>query len=426
MQGALRVAVVTRAAFPLHGFGGLERHVYDLVRHHLASGLQVTLVTRPPAPVSRTPEARDAWAALEGHPAFAWRFVPYHTFPLAGRRGTTVIDRSTAYPLFGLRAGGAVASLVRDGGIDVVYGLGASALGYARARRSGRATAPLVFNPQGLEEFGGADESYGGSRLKRLGYEPLRRAVRASAAAADVVIATDRSLEPVVQRQLGVDGDKLRLVPNGIDLAACDRLAGAAEGQAVRAAAGLGSGELVLLSAGRLQRNKGFHHLARALGAWQARRGWRWAIAGDGPYRGAIAAAASASGLASRVIWLGRIGTRDLHAWYEAADLFVHPTVYEGSSLVTLEAMAHRRPVLATRAGGLPDKVSHGVTGWLVEPGTPAALARALDEAVQARERWPAMGAAGRALAETAFDWPVIERQLTAIYEALVDRTRQR
>ena len=49
--------------------------------------------------------------------------------------------------------------------------------------------------------------------------------------------------------------------------------------------------------------------------------------------------------------------TATLHAWYDAADLFVHPTRYEGSSLVTLEAMLHRRPVLATRAGGLPDKV---------------------------------------------------------------------
>jgi glycosyltransferase involved in cell wall biosynthesis len=92
---------------------------------------------------------------------------------------------------------------------------------------------------------------------------------------------------------------------------------------------------------------------------------------------------------------------------------------------VTLEAMAHRRPVLATRAGGLPDKVRHGVTGWLVEPGEPAALARALDEALQVRERWPEMGAEGRALAETAFDWQVIERQLARIYDGLLRASRR-
>ena len=55
--------------------------------------------------------------------------------------------------------------------------------------------------------------------------------------------------------------------------------------------------------------------------------------------------------------------------WYEAATLFVHPTLYEGSSLVTLEAMAHRRAVVALGAGGIPDKVRPGVNGWLVPPG---------------------------------------------------------
>ena len=65
----------------------------------------------------------------------------------------------------------------------------------------------------------------------------------------------------------------------------------------------------------------------------------------------------------------GRLEDAALHAWYEAASLFVHPTQYEGSSIVTLEAMAHRRPVVATTAGGLPDKVRDGETGWLVPPG---------------------------------------------------------
>ena len=65
--------------------------------------------------------------------------MPYRTFPLAGRRGTTVLDRSTAYPLFGERAGPAAPrTLVRDGGVDIVHGFGASVLGYASARASRR------------------------------------------------------------------------------------------------------------------------------------------------------------------------------------------------------------------------------------------------------------------------------------------------
>jgi glycosyltransferase involved in cell wall biosynthesis len=405
----LRIAVVARAAYPLHGLGGLERHVWDLVRHHLGTGHEVTLITRTPDPSTLDGEE---WRELAAEPRFTAHFVPYTTFPLAGRRGTTVIDRSTAYPIFGWRAGRVAERLARNGAVDVVYGLGAAVFGYRRAA----AGVPLVFNPQGLEEFGGADEGYGGRRLKRVGYEPLRRAVRACARRSDAVIATDRALLPVVERQLGVGPARIHVVPNGIDVDWCDRLAGPEDGRRKRERAGIVRSDVLLLSVGRLQRNKGFHLLAEALGAWRNRPGWRWAIAGDGPYRSDVESACAAAGIAERVRWLGAPDTPALHAWYEAADVFVHPTQYEGSSLVTLEAMAHRRPVLATTAGGLPDKVIPGNTGWLVAPSSAPALAEGLESALNQRDEWTTMGTAGRLLAREQFSWSVVGAQLLDVY----------
>ncbi|HEY3886781.1 MAG TPA: glycosyltransferase family 4 protein, partial [Vicinamibacterales bacterium] len=166
MPHALSVVVTARSVFPLHGYGGLERHVYDLVRALAERDVRVTLVTRPPT-------ATEAWDPAAIHRGVTVEFVPYRTFPLAGRRGTTVIDRSTAYPLFGIRAGRRALDLVRAGRADVVHGLGASVLGYARSRPA--RPAPLVLNPQGLEEFGATDASR--ARLKRAAYLPLRRAV---------------------------------------------------------------------------------------------------------------------------------------------------------------------------------------------------------------------------------------------------------
>ena len=124
----LKVALVARSVYPLHGYGGLERHVYDLARALVERDVTVTLITPPP-----NGGESDASAI---HPEVRAEFVPYHTFPLAGRRGTTVIDRSTAYPLFGLRAGRRALSLVQTGRADIVHGLGASVLGYARLRGS--------------------------------------------------------------------------------------------------------------------------------------------------------------------------------------------------------------------------------------------------------------------------------------------------
>ena len=111
---------------------------------------------------------------------------------------------------------------------------------------------------------------------------------------------------------------------------------------------------------------------------------------------------------------------RTLHAFYERADVLVHPTRYEGSSLVTLEAMAHARAVVATRAGGIPDKVVDGVTGLLVSPGDPAALAFALAAVAGDAERRRAMGTAGRCRVRAEFAWSALVDRVLALYEELL------
>ncbi len=415
----LRVAVVARAVSPLHGLGGLERSVRDLVRHLAQRGVGVTLITPPPAQVQRR-GIEDPFAS----PAIQLRHVSYLTFPFANRRGTTILDRSTSYLLYGERAGRLAASLVRAGEIDIVHGFGASVLGYARTRHR---PAPLVLNPQGLEEFGAtlARQSF----AKRVGYTPLRWAVRRVAQAADCIISTDASLDATVTRHLKPRPGVLRTIPNGIDLTEVSSLAGPPEGSILRQRHGLSPAEFVLLSVGRLERNKGFDDLAAALGRVAHEGGlrdrpWRWVIVGTGPFKAEIEQAIRRAGIGERVIFAGRASDADLHAWYEAASLFVHPTRYEGSSLVTLEAMAHRRAVVATRAGGLPDKVRTGTNGWLVEPGDVPALAQAINEAAAAGDAVTAMGAASRTIVEETFAWPrIVERQLE-VYAELMERRR--
>lgn len=414
----LRVAVVARAVAPLHGAGGLERSVADLVTHLAARQVAVTLITPPPRA-----SATAAEAGALASPRIRLQHVPYLTFPFANRRGTTVLDRSSSYLLFGERAGRAAGRLAAAGEVDIVHGFGASVLGYAR--QSGPRPAPLVFNPQGLEEFGAtlATPPF----LKRVGYTPLRWAVRRCARAADCILATDRSLEDTVRRHLQPAAGQLRTIPNGIDLAAVTALAGPAEGARARQAHSIGADEFVLLSAGRLERNKGLDVLASALGRLcvdgpLARLPWRWVLVGGGPARSDIEAAVARAGIGAHVIITGRLPDAALHGWYEAASVFVHPTLYEGSSLVTLEAMAHRKPVIATRAGGLPDKVRPGTNGWLVEPGDVAALAGAVCDALEARARFAEMGAHGRRIVEREFSWTMLIEQQMALYEELLVR----
>jgi glycogen(starch) synthase len=414
MTRRLRVAVVSRAVYPLHGLGGLERSVYDLVRHLVEADVEVTLITRPPT--------KPGAASNDIHPDVTLRIVPYRTFPFAGRRWTTVVDRDTAYPLFGERAGRLAWDLVEAGAVDLVHGFGASVLGFARRRSRG--TAPLVLNPQGLEEFGGTDPAR--ARLKRAAYLPLRLAVLACARAADCVIATDRALEAVVRTHLQLPEDRVRVIPNALDLRIVDGLAGPADGARIRRQSGIAEDDVVLLSVGRIEENKGFHILAAALAALRDHAGriaegrWRWVLVGDGPFRRRLEVAIADAGVSEHVRLAGRLPDGELHAWYEAADLFVHPTLYEGSSLVTLEAMAHRRPVIATTAGGLPDKVRQGVTGWLVPPGDASALAAAISGALGQPGRLAAMGDAGRDTVEREFSWAAAGAATLRLYEDLL------
>ena len=422
-KGPLRVAVLTRAVYPLHGYGGLERHVNDLIRHLLAHDVIVTLI----APPAREGHGTDTshGGPLE-HEHLTVRSVPYRTFPFAGRRGTTVLDRSTAYPLFGLRAGRLAASLARAGSIDIVHGLGASAYGYVRANRTApTGEVPLVFNPHGLEEFGATDPQR--AKLKRLAYRPLQACVRACAASASRVIATDRSLQPVVERHLRIPAERIRIVPNAVDLAVCDVIATPHDGRLTREQHGIAGDSPVLLSAGRIEQNKGYDVLARAVAALAAGPGSsstvRWVLVGDGPARPALERLVDTLRIRDRVLLPGQIPDPQLHAWFEAATVFVHPTLYEGSSLVTLEAMAHRRVIVASEAGGLPDKVRPGGNGWLVPPGDVEALTGALAEALARPDRLPAMGAESRVIVEREFSWgPALTRLLDLYEEILSER----
>ena len=432
----LRIVVLARAVAPWHGVGGLERHVADMTRHLLRRGVRVTLVTPPPA--RHVQAGADDGATLPGledaraDGRFETCFVPYVTFPFAGRRGTTILDRITAYPYFGRRAGRLAHRLVEGGGVQIVHGHGASALGYARERARDRlGTVPFIFNPHGLEEFGGTDPSR--ARLKTLAYRPLRMAVQACSDAADRVIATDRVLAPVVRAHLGVGDDRLRVIPNAVDLNDLDALAssvGADEsvggvGGNGHSRALRGDDSALLLAVGRLEANKGLHVLIEALARLSAAPrapAFQLAIVGDGPHRRALERQVQEVGLGDRVRFVGRVPDESLHAWYAEATLFVHPTLYEGSSLVTLEAMAHRCAVVASAAGGIPDKVQHGVTGWLVPPGDGRALANTIASAVLNRERLPAMGEAGRAVVERKFSWNVVVGRLLDLYEEALVR----
>jgi glycosyltransferase involved in cell wall biosynthesis len=144
---------------------------------------------------------------------------------------------------------------------------------------------------------------------------------------------------------------------------------------------------------------------------------WGWLVVGEGPSRSSLQS--SAQDLKDHVQFTGRVGEQTLHALYAGSDVFLHPTRFEGSSLVTLEAMAHGLPVIATRAGGIPDKVKDGVNGYLVNPGDVEALSGAIVKMANAPGERARMSGESIQLLEP-FLWPHIAKRVIAQYERLL------
>ena len=141
----------------------------------------------------------------------------------------------------------------------------------------------------------------------------------------------------------------------------------------------------------------------------------RLEIYGDGPLRGELEAQAARLGVPAR--FHGFVD--DMREHLLATDVFVLPTRGDNFPISILEAMAYAVPVVSTRVGGVPEQVDDGVTGILVDPEDPAALADALTRLIADPVLRASFGRAGaqRALAE--FDRSAMARRTLELYEEL-------
>jgi glycosyltransferase involved in cell wall biosynthesis len=399
------VAIATRAAAPQHGHGGLERAVTAHVRSLARLGVRLTVFTQPAD--AEMPAPDDCGGMV------TWREIPYRRVPL---RRNSIPDRLIHYAAFSRRTGRAIADLARRESVDIVHAHGLAGLGYAEATQGFAGAPPLILNPHGLEEFSQR------SRAKWLAYAPFRHGLRRAARNAAAVIATDRALAEPIRRHLGIQAERIALIPNGIELSALDALVRPALMRELRARYALESTPLTLVSIARLERNKGLREGVAALSLLRDRLpdGWRWLIIGQGTEADALRAAIEHAGLARNVALAGALSDAETQNLLACADLCLVPSLYEGSSLTALEALGRRIPVIATPVGGLPDKVIPGETGFLAAQPIPSALAAAMLAALDARASWPHYGAQARALVEREFDWAVLGERYVRLYHGLV------
>jgi glycosyltransferase involved in cell wall biosynthesis len=183
------------------------------------------------------------------------------------------------------------------------------------------------------------------------------------------------------------------------------------------------SDTLRVATVGRLHRSKGHDDLIRAVALLTQRsRAVRLTIMGDGPERAELQSLAAQLGLAESVQFTGSLAEDRVRANLAGADVFVGASHAEPLGVVYMEAMALGVPTIGTDAGGVPEIIEHGVSGLLVPPKNPEAIADALERLAAEPGLAERLGAAGRARIVERFD----SRIGAAEVRAIIDRCRQR
>ncbi|RVV98468.1 colanic acid biosynthesis glycosyltransferase WcaL [Mesobaculum littorinae] len=216
------------------------------------------------------------------------------------------------------------------------------------------------------------------------------------AAASAVRSVSDFARKFLVNRVPGVPDERIEVIHSSVDTARIRPLPAAPEGR------------FEILYVGSLQPRKGVPVLLDALDRMPRDADWRLTIAGDGPDRAALEAAARRFG--PRVRFLGQQDFARVSELYRDAHVCVAPSIIgpggrtEGIPNVMMEALAFARPAISTDVSGIPELIRDGDTGRLVPANDAAALAAALEDIRRDPVAARAMALRGRALVEAEYD----------------------
>jgi len=241
-------------------------------------------------------------------------------------------------------------------------------------------------------------------------------------------VATIAALTPVIDRLIvpsasiaakvraeGRGGALFSVIPNGVDLARFDLPVAAC---ALRREFGIPGDAPLLGVVARLEPEKGHRYLIEAMPAILRGAPETWlVIVGEGSLDGELRSLTASLPVAApgRVVFTGR--RDDVAAITEDVDVAVLPSLREAQGISILEAMARRKPVVASGVGGIPEVLTNGLDGLLVPPADPRALAEACIRLACSPELRTRMGEAGRATVEARFSLDAMVRQVEAIYD---------
>lgn len=362
--------------------GGIAAHVYELSIALSELGHEIDLITGHDLRHSGSPPELPARVRLLQHRAFRWSSAGYAGVALASARSIRRARREHRYDVCHWH------SLIWE-----TWAVAAAARGI-----------PRVFT----------NHSSGFLRRARSKVR-LHTQLRAIMRVPNWVITPSREL---LDRSIdaGFSRDKLRYIPNGVDVRSFRP--GSADAELTRRY-GLKDGDRVVIAPRRLDPKNGIDVLVRALPALRAEvPNVKVLLVGDGPQRPLLERVVSELGVERSVVFCGSQPRAAMQAHLRLGHVCALPSRAEAVSLAGLEAMAVGLPVVGSRVGGIPEFVRESETGSLVEVDDPAALASALARVLRDESFRNSLGRAARSMVEQSFSWRATAEQTLEVYRA--------
>jgi glycosyltransferase involved in cell wall biosynthesis len=308
---------------------------------------------------------------------------------------------------FSLRAARALAA--RRGGYDVVHDNQSLGYGLLRLARLGLPLVATVHHPITVDRR--VELAAAATIRKRLSlhrwYAFTRMQARVARAIPDLVTVSESSGRDIVA-DFGVAPESVRVVPVGVDT---DTFTAPTLPRVPGRIVSVASSDSPM---------KGARILLDAVAKLATERDVELVVVGTPKPDGPVVRAIDELALGDRVRFVSGLSSEALATLFGSAQVAVVPSLYEGFSIPAVEAMACETPLVATRAGALPEVV--GDCAVLVEPGNAADLAGALAALLDDEPRRHALGVAGRRRVEERFTWRAVAAATETVYrEAIGD-----
>ena len=238
----------------------------------------------------------------------------------------------------------------------------------------------------------------------------------------DVIVAVcDDAKKRLISK--GISSEKIRVIPNAVDTSSGTEKINTS--QPIYSEFSISPNDKLIVFAGRLSKEKGLTLLIQAATKVIRHLGCvKFILVGDGPERKYLEHLIKKYDLEGYVLLPGF--RRDVHQFFSAMRFLVLPSLTEGMPVVILEAFAAGKAVIASRVGGIPEIVSHGINGLLVEPGNVEQLADAMTQMVNDDEMIRQMGINGLKMVREHYCFPVQVNNYNRLYQFVLENSRRR